>query len=348
MLELGELGLRDILHNFFAGPTAQPQSGGTPEPPIDTAVLLLVFNRPDTTARVFKAIRAARPKRLYVAADGPRADRPGESVRCEQVRAIATQVDWPCELHTIFRERNLGCKQGVAQGISWFFDQEEEGIVLEDDVLPLPSFFPYCEEMLERYRHDARVAMISGCNHIAHLHRVPESYYFSMLNHIWGWASWRRAWATYDVTMAAWPSWDASGGLLRWLDGERCVARYWRWQFDRTWRGKVDTWDYQWTFSCWFTGGLTALPAHNLTLNLGFGPDATHTVNSAPDFVRLSPPRELALPLVHPADVAADRVAEGLIQRHVLGLTHWRCLRRTVKSTLKALVSRRSHAEAKR
>jgi hypothetical protein len=126
-----------------------------------TAVLFLVFNRPDPTRRVFDAIRAARPARLYVAADGPRADRAGEAERCAEVRAMATAVDWPCEVLTLFRDANLGCKRGVAEGIDWFFAHEAEGIILEDDVLPHPSFFAYCATLLERYRTVPRPAMYS-------------------------------------------------------------------------------------------------------------------------------------------------------------------------------------------
>lgn len=311
------------------------------EASIETAVLFLVFNRPETTARVFEAIRAAAPKRLYVAADGPRPDRPGEASRCAEVRGVASRADWPCELHTLFRDHNLGCKLAVSQAITWFFEHEEEGVILEDDVLPVPSFFPFCEALLERYRDDARVAMIGGCNHLTQRHRGPASYFFSAHINIWGWATWRRAWSAYDVRMQAWPGWDAAGGLLQWLNGNRCMADYWRWQFDRSHRARVDTWDYQWIFACWRAHGLTVLPSHTLTLNLGFGPDATHTVKEAPDFVRLAAPRDVALPLLHPELVEADPVTEQLIQRHVLGLTRLRCLRRAVKSALQRRLSAR-------
>lgn len=313
---------------------------------MDTAVLFLVFNRPDTTARVFEAIRQARPPRLYVAADGPRADRRGEAERCAEVRRIATAVDWPCEVHRLFRDRNLGCKLGVSEGIGWFFDHEPEGIILEDDILPQPGFFSYCEALLARYRDDPRVAMISGCNLVADRHPVTTSYFFSIHNPIWGWASWRRAWSQYDPDMAAWPQWHAEGGLRRWLGGDRCAAEHWRRVFDRMYRREIDTWDYQWTFACWKMQGLTALPAHNLTLNLGFGADATHTVKDAPDYVRRCVPRDLEGPLRHPAAVVADRAADRAIQRHVMGLGHWRCLRRVLQHGLRTLMRAESAPRA--
>src|SRR5664280_431390 len=145
-------------------------------------LLLLVFNRPDTTRKVFEAIRAARPPRLYVAADGPRPNRPGEAERCEDARRIVSAVDWPCDMKLRFREANLGCRKGVADGVNWFFECEKEGVVLEDDVLPLPGFFDYCDQLLDRYRENERVAAISGCNLVAGRFSARESYFFSRYN----------------------------------------------------------------------------------------------------------------------------------------------------------------------
>src|SRR5262249_20722231 len=157
-------------------------------------VLFLIFNRPNTTARVMEAIRTAGPGRLYVAADGPRDGNADEAKRCAEVRRIATQVDWPCEVQTLFRERNLGCRQAVSSAITWFFEQEQEGIILEDDCLPSPSFFPYCAELLARFRNDERIMCITGCNFQQDMKGYPYSYYFSKYHHVWGWATWRRAW----------------------------------------------------------------------------------------------------------------------------------------------------------
>jgi hypothetical protein len=285
-----------------------------------SAILFLVFNRPDTTRQVFEAIRAARPPRLYVAADGPRADRPGEAERCDGVRRIATAVDWPCEVKTLFLDQNLGCKMGVSSGITWFFENEAEGIILEDDVLPVASFFDYCDELLERYRHDERVAMISGCNLISRRFEPKESYFFSRYNHIWGWASWRRAWEHYDVTMKRWPAWRDEGGLARIANGSWLFEAYWRVFFDDTYYGKVDTWDYQWTFTCWCLGALSVLPAENQTRNLGFGADATHTTEEAPEYVVESEPRLLVFPLIHPVSVERQVEADKLINERVFDM----------------------------
>ena len=285
---------------------------------MQSAVLFLVFNRPDTTRQVFKAIRDAKPPRLYVAADGPRKNRKGEFERCEEVRRISTAVDWPCEVKTLFRDENVGCNLGPYGGISWFFENEEEGIILEDDVLPLNSFFPYCDELLQKYRHDDRVGVISGCNLISNNFTPSESYFFSRYNNVWGWASWRRAWKKYESPFNAWHEWRDSGGFASVSDGNKWFESYWRNLFDIAYSGEVDFWDYQWTFSCWYHGMVTALPAHNQTYNLGFGhPYAVHTRREAPEYIKQSIPETLVFPLSHPITVERSIVADAMIDRLV-------------------------------
>ena len=248
----------------------------TPPTPLQTAVLFLVFNRPDTTAQVFEAIRKAKPPRLYVAADGPRVDRVGEAEKVAKVREIATAVDWPCEVKTLFREENLGCKFAVSGGITWFFEHEEQGIILEDDCLPHPDFFVFCETLLDRYATDDRVWVITGDNFQNGVRRGEASYYFSRYNHVWGWASWRRAWQKADMDIRFWPEWKASAAWREfWPDST--ARKYWEKILDRMHRAEIDTWDYLWTASVWYRGGLTATPNVNLVSNIGFGPDSTHT-----------------------------------------------------------------------
>ena len=299
---------------------------------MQSAVLFLVFNRPDTTRQVFEAIRAAKPPRLYVAADGPRQNREGEFERCEEVRRIATTVDWPCEVKTLFRNENLGCKLGVSGGINWFFENEEEGIILEDDVLPIHSFFEYCDELLERYRYDLKVGVISGCNLISKRFAPAESYFFSRYNHVWGWASWRSAWQHYDVTMHNWPKWRDKGGLKSISDGNKLFESYWISVFDNAYGGGKNTWDYQWTFSCWYQGMVTALPAPNQTYNLGFGhPEAVHTTGDTPDYIKESIPETLIFPLSHPITVERSIAADAMIDRPVFGITKRAYIRQSIK-----------------
>jgi hypothetical protein len=277
-------------------------------------VLFIVFNRPDTTRRVFEAIKAARPSRLYVAADGPR-DRPGDLEKCAVVRRIATAVDWACDLKVLLSERNLGCKVAESRAMDWFFTNEPEGIILEDDVVPVPAFWRYCDELLERYREDPRVFAISGNNLIAKRFRPEHSYFFSRYPHGWGWAGWRRAWTHYDVAMGDWPRWRDEEGLARIAERDRRFEDFWRSIFDATHRGEVDTWDYQWFFTCWRAGGLTAIPGSNLTDNIGFGPDATHTAGRTPECVRECPPTTLAFPLRHPDSVERATRADRLFDK---------------------------------
>lgn len=295
----------------------------TPPHPLQTAVLFLVFNRLDTTERVFAAIREAKPPRLYIAADGPRPTKAGETEKVQAVRDhVLNNIDWPCEVKTLFREKNLGCKHGVAGGITWFFENEEKGIILEDDVLPLPSFFYYCEELLERYKDNASIAMISGCNFITTHYEPASSYFFSKHNHIWGWAAWRRSWKYYDVSMVQWPAWKNLGSLRGLSDGSRLFCLYWVNIFDKVSAGKIDTWDYQWTFACWRTGGLSVLPKSNLVSNLGFDRvDATHTTGESPEAVINSVPENLEFPLQHPDSFARCSEADILIDKFVCSIS---------------------------
>lgn len=246
--------------------------------PTHSPVLFIVFNRPDVTAKVFDAIRAARPPRLYVSADGPRLSRPGEDALCTEVRNIVSHVDWPCELRTKFNDNNLGCKEGVVSGINWFFQHEEEGIILEDDCLPSSDFFRFCDNLLARYRHDTRVRLISGTN-LQHSQRRGEaSYYFSRLSHIWGWASWRRTWRSYDKNLAQY-SLEQIETAIRDLYPEPLIAAKWKEIAGSLQSNKIDTWDYQLAIDGLLSNALSAIPNVNLITNIGFGSGATHTLD---------------------------------------------------------------------
>ncbi|MDO8899082.1 MAG: nucleotide-diphospho-sugar transferase [Bacteroidales bacterium] len=277
---------------------------------LNTAVLFLVFNRPDATKQVFEAIRKAKPPRLYVAADGPRISKDGEAQLVQQVRSIATNVDWDCEVKTLFRDENLGCKYAVSGAITWFFQQEEQGIILEDDCLPSQSFFLFCEELLRRYKDDLRVWHISGNNFQNGVKRGESSYYFSKFNHIWGWASWANRWSNYDVEIKSYDSFIANNVLndLFELDQDK---KYWSNIFDLVNNGKIDTWDYQWTYTVWVNSGLSVLPNKNLVSNIGFGPTATHTKDIESYHSRLSG-LDLSFPISHPIFIVKNSTADKI------------------------------------
>ena len=239
----------------------------------NTPILFLVFNRPDTTEIVFQKIREIKPRQLFVAADGWRVNKAGEKEKCEETRAIVMRsIDWDCEVKTLFRDENLGCGKSVSSAISWFFENVEEGIILEDDCVPDNSFFPYCEELLYRYRSEEKVMHISGSNfQISEV--SDESYYFSNSCYMWGWATWRRAWKLYDFKMEHFNKrFDLSDYLF-----SKDEKVYWKRVFSNVKSGRVDTWDYQWYFTCWYNKGLSIVPQYNLVKNIGFRPDATHT-----------------------------------------------------------------------
>lgn len=242
-----------------------------------TPILFLIFNRPDTTQRVFDVIRQVKPKQLFIAADGPRIYKEGEAKKCEDTRNIIKQIDWDCEVKTLFRDENLGCGKAVSGAITWFFENVEEGIILEDDCLPALSFFEFCQEMLEKYREDTRIMMISGFNKQNKWNSDKYDYFFSNLGSIWGWATWRRSWVFYDIKME---SLDVvlKSNLLKHLLGYK-NGKIRETQFLMVKYMKIDTWDYQWSFCRNINSGMSCVPSKNLVENIGFGINSTHTKN---------------------------------------------------------------------
>lgn len=238
------------------------------EQQLKTPVVLIVFNRPDTTEKVFAEVARAKPDKLLVIADGPRLDQPGEAEKCAATRAIIERVDWDCEVLTNYVDTNMGCKRRVASGLDWVFGQVDEAIILEDDCVPHHSFFGFCEELLERYQNDTRVMMIAGTNYQIKSRQVPYSYFFSRFFPIWGWATWRRAWKTYDIDISAWRK-SIRLEELREVAPTRLAARYYANAFDLVSQDRINTWDYQWSFGCLFNNGLAVVPAVNLVENIG-------------------------------------------------------------------------------
>ena len=243
----------------------------------EVPILFLIFNREDTTQRVFNTIRLQKPKHLYVAADGARKDKPGEAEKCQKVRDIIKQVDWDCELKTLFREENLGCKIAVSAAITWFFEQEEQGIILEDDCLPDPSFFPFCEELLDRYKDESRIGHINGTSYLSGIIKDGLCYDFCMNPHIWGWASWRRVWKEYDVNFSFWMKHKDSRSFLFLNKWEEIYFTSFISDVINN-RRSINTWDVQYHFLLRLQNQLAIYPAINMIENIGVGDsDATHT-----------------------------------------------------------------------
>ncbi|WP_395752792.1 glycosyltransferase family 2 protein [Prosthecobacter sp.] len=259
------------------------------------------------------AIKQARPEVLLVAADGPR-----EDPRCTQVRDhVLAAIDWPCRVQTRFLDELQGCRKAVSSALDWAFGLHEQLIILEDDCLPHPSFFVFCAAMLDRFKNSPEVMQICGSN-LTGMRSPGHSYCFSRFGPIWGWASWRRAWQAYDVAMKEWPA-VRDSPLLRQCCPEPCEAAWRREVLGAVYRGEVDTWDYQWAFAKLRLGGLNIVPSVNLISNIGFGPDATHTLNSADPRAGLAV-QDLPSPLQHPATITAWQEADRAYLTQVVGL----------------------------
>ena len=283
------------------------------------AVLLIAWRRPGTTQKVIEALRAYAPERVYVACDGPSHLRPGELEKVLATRrVISREIDWPCQIRELYSDTNQGCCRGVSGAITWFFENEEEGIILEDDCVPHPDFFFYCQALLGRYRHDERIWCISGNNFQDGQWRGDGAYYFSRYPHCWGWASWRSRWRHYDVTLSNWPKF-VECDLLASIFTDPHERFYWANIWWQTYFQAVDatTWDYQWTFLCIANNGLTALPNRNLVSNIGFGEDATHTINE----LDAEHSRHGLGPLQHPSFLLRDEAADKYtFEYHIGGL----------------------------
>jgi hypothetical protein len=278
-----------------------------------TPVVLLIFKRPNTTKRVFEAIRQAKPAQLFVIADGPRSEFPEETEKCAATRRIIERVDWNCQVFTNYSDINLGCGKRVATGINWVFDRVEEAIILEDDCLPHPDFFGFCEDLLEKYRHDSKIMHISGNYHLLKYDRFSSKYgyYFSRYPLIWGWATWRRAWKHYDFQMKNLPELIENGWLEKFLENKR-AAYVWTRNFYGVYNS-LYTWDYQWILTCWTQAGLSIHPSVNLVSNIGFDVEATHTQNNQNYWANL-PTQSMMFPLKHPPFILRDTQADRYLQ----------------------------------
>lgn len=270
-------------------------------------ILLLTFNRLETTKKVFAAIREVKPTKLYFASDGPRESRANEIEEVKKVRNfLLNSVDWDCEIKTLFQDKNLGCGKAVSTALNWFFESEEMGIILEDDCLPSISFFRFCDELLEKYLDDERIMHISGDNFQDGMIRGNATYYFSKISHVWGWATWRRAWKFYDFEMQSLNNFiEKKIGYNIWKN--KRIVNYWIKQFKKVADNKIDTWDYQWNYCLLVNNGLSILPNFNLVENIGFHPEATHTKEIGFKNLR----NEISFPLKHPNFFVPDMKADS-------------------------------------
>lgn len=302
------------------------------QPPYPIPVVLIAFNRPACTKKLLEAVRIVRPTRIWQVVDGARPGRADEREKCEQVREILeTGVDWDCDVHRCWSEENLGCGKRVVSGLDDVFRTEERAIILEDDCIPDTSFFAFCEQLLAEYRDENRVCQIGGANFGSY--RNPRSYTFSRYTHIWGWATWRRAWSHFDWEMHDWPEARESGWLENKL-GSRSAAAYWTDAFDSVYHGKIDTWDFRWTYTAWRRDWLSIHPGTNLVENIGFGAEATHTKKAEP--ILMPEVKGIEFPLATP-EFVQNLPADDLTERRLYSGDWTRRLRRRASKTVRGL-----------
>ncbi|MFT5422564.1 MAG: hypothetical protein ACI89L_000329 [Phycisphaerales bacterium] len=314
---------------------------------MNTPIALIAFNRPQQTQTVFDAIRAAKPQRLFIIVDGPRENHPTDAERCEQVRALLEKIDWPCELTRIYSDANLGCRERVSSGISAVFEAVDRCIFLEDDCLPEPTFFRYCAELLDRYEHDERVMSISGDSFQTAMGSMEfsESYFFTRYSHVWGWATWRRAWQHYEGVLGRWPQLRDSG-LLNDRLGNLHQRIFWTRWLDKCARGDLNTWDVPWQLAIFEAGessGLSICPSVNLVSNIGMDEQGTHHTGES-DMGEL-PTHPMPFPMTHPAQIERNAAADRWAERHIYSgslLARYHRVWRHAKSSLRLRFSERS------
>lgn len=284
-------------------------------------VLVIAFNRPDHLAVLLERLREVQPTRVFVAIDGPRPTKTDEHERVRRCRDLVTTIDWDCHVDTLFQDHNLGCGAGVTTAITWFFTHVDRGIILEDDIIPDPTFFPYCSELLDRYENDTRVFAISGCNFVpkAALSHPELPYRFSQVPHIWGWATWRRSWANHQLDIRGWRGKLPLRTLWTRLDRSVPGTVYWASTFELLARKEVDTWDGQLVLASMASDQWTATSNVNLVQNIGFGVEATHTFLDREELQRIE---AIATPMAT-VPMKRDRRADRWTRVHHFQAT-WR------------------------
>ena len=277
---------------------------------ITAPVLFLIFNRPDLTQKVFNVIREVQPSKLFVGADGPRADKPDDLTKCRETRQIVKQIDWDCEVETLFRENNLGCRIAISSAIDWFFENVEEGIILEDDCLPSKSFFRFCQELLEKYRCDERIMQISGNNYLFGKKQFKENYYFSKIGGIWGWATWKRAWIYYDEELQGFSKFRDERLINNYMDNEE-ISDWLMSYLEEATMPNCGIWSTYWMYAIIIRNALSISPAVNLVQNLGFREDATSGKHDSFKLYSEVEAEEIN-EIVHPAFVLPDNEADNI------------------------------------
>jgi hypothetical protein len=278
-----------------------------------TPIAFFIFNRPNTTKKVFETIRKIQPAELFIIADGPRENNSNDVRLCSESRNLAEDVDWDCKVHKNYSEINIGLRRRIPSGLNWVFDKVEKAIILEDDCLPHSSFFRFCDVLLDYYKDKEEIMAISGTNIFPHIKPKKESYYFSAFVKVWGWATWRRAWKNYNDEINDWPKLKKSDFLFKVLKNEKSV-KYWETILQEVYEEKINSWAYRWRFSIWQNKGLTIVPAVNSVTNIGFGKEATNTKGPGKRYA-VHPYNEIVFPLKHPKLIERNEALDKLVTK---------------------------------
>lgn len=276
-------------------------------------IVLFSFNRPQETQAVLAQIALVKPAKLYLVADGPRSDHPVDTILCNQVRDIISKLTWECQIYRLFFDANQGCRQALIQGLNWVFENESTAIILEDDCVPDPSFFSFCQELLDYYQDNPRIMSIGGYRYLPDDIQNTESYCFSRYTQSWGWATWKRAWHLMNTEPKTWDDVSQSTWLESYLAKPQHIS-YWKYIFNQMQKG-LNSWDYAWAYSCWRNNGFTIHPKVNLISPIGFGKNATHNTDTKhPAAFRKS--YAMPFPLTHPKEISTKEVVENWIEEH--------------------------------
>ena len=289
-------------------------------------VIIIFFNRPDLLKKCINQVRKVAPDQVFLVADGPREGNASDIKKCQETREIAkASIDWPCQVFENFSDTNLGCGRRPATGISWAFEHVDRAIVLEDDCMADPTFFRYCEELLEYYKDSPEVMTISGTNNGVHCGK--ESYFFSNIPLIWGWATWRRAWTHFDYSMEG--SEQMLPAEVAKLFEDDSIGSDWIAKIQRH-KNRRDVWDYCWTYASLKQGSVTVIPNKNMVSNIGFGDDATHTGD-----LPAAPIKPIKFPLIHPKSISTlPKIEKRLYQRTYHRVNWIRVIKRTIRKIL--------------
>lgn len=304
-------------------------------------ILILTFNRPDLTKKLLIVLSKIKPNNIFFASDGPREHIKSDMNNVNKTRGLIRLINWSCDVKTLFNDKNLGCAKSVHQAIDWFFENVDQGIILEDDCIPDETFFTFSSEMLKKYRNHKKIMAIGGqCfNHKTLKITNKESYQFSGYIFCWGWATWRRAWRNFDFNMRRWNDLSAQKILQTRGNNSILFSMYWTRIFNDLYENKINSWAYRWLYSCWMNNGISIIPNANLVQNIGFRNDATHT-SKGNKFTENLPLQKLVLPIRHPKKISIDIKNDLWLSKNIYGITAYSILKEIIFNLLKRLINR--------